>query len=268
MMSTSSNALEYKKFEFPELKPQEHTTPDFVKKEETPEQIEGNQDDLVPTETEEIVIKSETENNSSKQTHEEDTEETPVESTEKNTQDIEKIKQEYYKKGFEAAEIELNPKIQKAIIEQKSIEKFITEIEELHKLKEEFNKSLENELLNIIQIICSKLYLSLPKSFPQMFNENFRGIIAKSSTNPPISIKINPQSKEQLEEIIKQNVPSPLQGDIKIIIDDNLDTLDCQVSIENTLLEYNQKQIWEEIDKIIATDKNNNPELKDGNKSE
>ena len=165
--------------------------------------------------------------------------------------DVEQIKEEEYKKGYEAAKQE-----SQAIIDQlKQDNQFIAILSEKinnFAIKDEYAKDLLNQIRDIVNLVAEKLYKELPTNFTNLLTEYISNLIQDNNKIGFIVIKIHPERKKLTEDVLElDKIEESKKAAIKIIEDDNLNTDDCLVEWNNGRWEYKIEQISAEIDKIL-----------------
>lgn len=169
--------------------------------------------------------------------------------------DIESIKQQEYKRGYEQAKAELEEQASlrdKVDVSNKELADVLKERLNTIVPEADFNEKVARLSAEAISGIAKKLHLVLPVNFEEIICKGLIDKLNKFYKEGKVTIKIHPERYEYCSQILQSDsIPAKFKDNFKIEQDDKITVDDCSVEWEDTILEYSKEQLSEEIDIII-----------------
>lgn len=165
--------------------------------------------------------------------------------------DIELIKKTSYEEGYMEAKEKLEPLIDKSM---KDLE-FSTEL--INKLKsvdfdDKAAKHLFEMTAKILHYISEKLFMKLPSDFNKVLTTQLTELVKSNYKAGIVEITVHPSKLDICRDIIKlDNWPQHLTNSIVIIESDKSHKDASIVKWEDTILTYNPKVVFSQIEKIL-----------------
>ena len=165
--------------------------------------------------------------------------------------DIEAIKQESFDRGYNQSKNEYEQQLaelKKDIDLSELLQKKLLEIIP----QEEIDSNIAKILAESIANIAKKLHLILPVNFEEIVKQGLFNKLKNFYKKGEITLTVHPERNEFCKEILKlEEIPARIKDNFRIISDDKINKDDCKVEWADTRIEYNQKQLSDEIEKII-----------------
>jgi hypothetical protein len=165
--------------------------------------------------------------------------------------DLEAMKMESYKRGYDDAKISLEPQL-KVIREDDILHSLIKEklesISPVFDLKDQTFK-LVTDLLNVM---AKKLHLMVPADFESIILGEMVPLLSKYYKIGTITLNVNPDRVDYCKNLFRiGSLPHNISENIVVNADESIARDNCSLNWNDTLLDYNQEELVLDIEKIL-----------------
>ena len=170
---------------------------------------------------------------------------------EKESIDIDFVKQEAFAKGYDEAKLNYEKQLEELTSENKFAGLFKEKLQSIVPAVE-IDSQIAKVSAEAIAGIAKKLHLILPADFQEIIRHGLFEKLKNFYKEGVITLTIHPDRYAFCTEVLQSDeIPSRFKDNFQIIQDDKLNKDDCSLEWLDTRLEYNQEQLSAEIDKII-----------------
>lgn len=164
---------------------------------------------------------------------------------------IDKEREEAYQKGYKDAEATFAAKLEEKVIEDKLQNAMLDKLSNLNP-----NLDMQDEVLKmgvgLISIIAKKLHLAMPADFEAVILGEMMPVVSRYYKKGKVIAKVHPDRVDYCNNLFKiGELPDSLSKNIEIISDETIAKNDCSIEWQDAALEYNQKDLLDESEKIL-----------------
>ncbi|MEY3197390.1 MAG: hypothetical protein RLZZ59_761 [Pseudomonadota bacterium] len=164
---------------------------------------------------------------------------------------IEEIRSESYKNGYDDAKAHFEPLIQKIKDDEEIGLILKTRLEAICPTFDLKNKVFELAASSMLAL-SRKLNLAIPVDFEKIIMGEMMSILNKYYRSGEITIKINPERVDYCQNLLKINaLPAIIAENLKFVPDGAVSKNDCLLSWNDTEVTYLQDQIVSDVENIV-----------------
>ena len=181
-----------------------------------------------------------------------------------NNIDLESIKQGCYNNGYndgyqeginfqkKSSEKEFEVLSKKKVDTQNFIKLLENNIEKLNYNNNKDREEIQEYLLNVTNILVKKLCLTVPVNLQELLNSYLLSTIKNAYNGSIITINVNKVMFNLCKDILdKSNLPLEIKNKIKIEAKDNIKPNDCNITMNSTIMVYNQELLVNQINQLL-----------------
>ena len=164
---------------------------------------------------------------------------------------IEEIREESYKNGYNDAKAHYEPIVSK-IKEDDSLAELLKQkldsIIPVDKLEDELFRLSTSMAL----ALAKKMHLVIPTDFETIILGEMLAVLNKYYKAGNITLKVNPDKKDHCQNLLKiASLPERIAKNLSIENDETIGKNDCKIEWHDTELQYNQEEIMLNAEKIL-----------------
>lgn len=188
-----------------------------------------------------------------------------------NNVNLEAIQKEHYNNGYNAGYqegIDFENKASKEKFDllsqekadtQKFIELLEDNIKKLDYNSEQDRQEIQEYLSNVTSILAKKLCLTIPVNLQELLNSYLLPTIKNAYNSSVIVINVNTTMLSFCKEILDEsNLSFEIKDKIKIEAKEDIDHSDCNITMDNTKIMYNQELLVNQINQLLLNNLKNN----------
>jgi hypothetical protein len=165
--------------------------------------------------------------------------------------DLEAMKMESYKKGYEDAKIALEPEL-KLIREDDIFHSLIKEKLEAISPVIDIKDQTFTLVTDLLSVMAKKLHLMLPADFESIILGEMVPLLSKYYKIGTITLNVNPERVDYCKNLFRiGSLPNNISENIIVNADEFVARDSCNLNWNDTLLEYNQEELILDIEKIL-----------------
>ena len=165
--------------------------------------------------------------------------------------DIESIKAESYKMGYNDAEAALLPALEK-IKDDEAFNFLLKNKLESITSSINFEDQVFKLLSNLLVIIAKKLHLMVPADFESLILGEMVPLLNKYYKIGSITLNVNPDRVDYCNNLFRiGSLPQRISENIIVVADDSIAKDNCNIKWNDTVLEYNQEELSLDVENIL-----------------
>ena len=165
--------------------------------------------------------------------------------------DIEAIRGESYKNGYDDAKIYFEPLLKAVKEDEGLVQSLKDKIESIVPVVDMQDQMFKLSV-KALETIAKKLHLAIPTDFEKIVLGEMMSILNKYYKTGAITITVNPERVDYCQNLLKLNtLPARIVDNVRIVAEETVGRGTCTLNWNETELEYSQEQIMQDTDAIL-----------------